>query len=423
MTFDEAQNYIAGLAPRGWRLGLDRMEEFARRAELVPSEQKFIHVAGTNGKGSTTAMIQSALIEQGLSTGAFFSPYVVDPRERVQIGRELISRELFASITERLIPIGESLSDSEFGGVTEFEFKTALGLEAWKRSGCEFVALEVGLGGRLDATNIIEPASCAIVSIGHDHMNILGNSLEEIAFEKAGILKPGKPAIIGRMAPEALAVIERRAEEAGAPIWRIDHEVQLELGSNHEVKVTTPSSEVVLRPGLFGEIQLHNAAIAYCALELGGELRNKEAAARGISIATIPGRYQRQTVSGSEWIFDGAHNPDSAEVLAAMLRQDRKADLIGVTGMLMGHEPEEFYPKLAPFVKEWWCVPIDFHRARAPHEIADRLASMGQQVRTFDTMTAALEAACQAEDTEGYLVSGSFYLVGEIMRRLQLAQL
>ena len=419
MTYNEALAYISSLAPRGWRLGLDRMEEFARRASLLPSEQRFIHVAGTNGKGSTTAMVQSALVEQGFIVGAFFSPYVVDPRERVQLGREMISQQQLAEITEYLKPIGESLSETDFGGVTEFEFKTALGLECWKRAKCEFVALEVGLGGRLDATNVISPECSAIVSIGLDHVQILGDTVEEIAFEKAGILKRGRPGVVGEMAPEALAVIEQRASDVGSPIWRVGKEIVYRVEATGGVKVTTPNSEAVLHPNLFGAVQCHNAAVAYASLELAGAIRDVEAIRRGFSSASIPGRYQRVMRAGKEWIFDGAHNPDSARVLAAMLRQDGKRHLRCITGMLQGHDPEEFYPSIAPFIDEFWVVPVDNPRSMTPSDLADTLTRLKLKTRTFESTEAALRAANYAEDTEGYLVSGSFYAVGEIMRLLQ----
>ena len=420
MTYDEALAYIASLAPRGWRLGLDRMEEFARRAELLPSDQQFIHVAGTNGKGSTTAMIQSALVAQGFSTGSFFSPYVVEPRERVQVGREYISEEELAAITAYLKPIGESLSETEFGGVTEFEFKTAIGLECWKRHKCDWVALEVGLGGRLDATNIVTPACSAVVSIGLDHVSILGNTLEEIAFEKAGILKPGCPGVIGNMQPGPRSIIERQAAELQCRLWRVGYEVTYEATSAG-VRVTTPNSEIELEPSLFGDIQLHNAAVAFASLELAGAATDFEAIQRGFATAAIPGRYQRQIRNGSEWIFDGAHNPDSAKVLAAMLQQDLKQNLICVTGMLDGHDPEEFYPKIAPFVKEFWIVPVDNPRSMSPEALERTLVKLGLKTRAFDSTVAAIEAADHAEGTEGYLVSGSFYAVGEIMRLLRSA--
>jgi dihydrofolate synthase/folylpolyglutamate synthase len=366
-------------------------------------------------------MIQSALIEQGFATGAFFSPYVVEPRERVQIGREYISEAQLAEVTEFLKPIGESLSETEFGGVTEFEFKTALGLEFWKRQQCEYVALEVGLGGRLDATNIVTPACSAVVSIGLDHVSILGNTEEEIAYEKAGVLKKGCPAVIGKMAPGPLKVIEHQADEVGSTIWRVGAEISYEVKPNGKVSVTTPNSEIELEPSLFGAVQHHNAAVAYASMELAGAVRDWEAVKRGFATASIPGRYQRLLHHGSEWVFDGAHNPDSAKVLAAMLAQDSKQDLICLTGMLQGHDPEQFYLKIAPYVKEFWIVPVDNPRSMTPADLAETIQRLGLNTRTFDSTEAAIKAADHAEGTEGYLVSGSFYAVGEIMRLLRSA--
>jgi dihydrofolate synthase / folylpolyglutamate synthase len=418
VTYPDSLDYIASLAPRGWRLGLDRMAEFARRGGLLDSSPKFVHVAGTNGKGSTTAMLQSMMDAQGFRTGSFFSPYVVDPRERIQFGREMISEQDFVSITEYLRPIGESLSETEFGGVTEFEFKTAMGFEYFRRKECEWVALEVGLGGRLDATNIIDCGASAIVSIGLDHMNILGNTIEEIAFEKSGVLKPGRPGVVGRMAPSALAVIEKYADEVGASLWRIDKEIIIEGN-----RVTTPYSSVELFPSLFGEIQIHNAAVAYAALEIAGGIRNVSLAIQGVSTAFLPGRFQRINGFGGHFILDGAHNNDSAKVLCQMLLAAGTEKVHCITGMLHGHDPVEFYRELAPVVSSYSVVPIDFHRAQSPAGLATEISKLGCHVEMFTSIEAAMYNAVMTADGEGrskdVLVTGSFYLVGETMRLLR----
>ncbi|MCH7945095.1 MAG: bifunctional folylpolyglutamate synthase/dihydrofolate synthase, partial [Armatimonadetes bacterium] len=186
LSFDDAVARLGDLRRRGWRLGLDRMQEYVRRLGLQdklgqPGGPKFIHVAGTNGKGSVVAFLQSMLVEQGFKTGAAYSPYVYDIRERVQLGRKLISKSDFARLAVRLLDVGEDLERTELGGPTEFELKTALGFAYWAEQGAEWVALEVGLGGRLDATNVVDPAASIIVSIGLDHTHILGETLSEIA--------------------------------------------------------------------------------------------------------------------------------------------------------------------------------------------------------------------------------------------------
>ena len=423
LNYAEAQEYIASLAPRGWRLGLDRMQEFAHRAGLEGSlgdgdSPKYIHVAGTNGKGSVTAMVQSCLAAQGFRTGAFFSPYVVEPRERVQFGRDYISEQELADVATYLMPIGESLSETEFGGVTEFEFKTAIGFEFYKRKQCEWVALEVGLGGRLDATNIITPASSAIVSISYDHMSILGSTLREIAHEKAGIIKLGLPVVVGHLPSEAMTEIERVAEENNAPMWRLGREV-LWHSEGHRVRIQTPKSEIEVEPALFGEIQLHNAAVAYAALDAAGAAKNTEQIKTGFKTASLPGRFQRMHIEGQSYILDGAHNEDSAKALAKMLTEAKIRPRLCITGMLNGHEPADFYGHLQEFVDEFLVVPIDFHRSMDPKDLASQMTTLGFNARPFETVRAAIDAARFDEETEVVLVCGSFYLVGEIMRLAQ----
>ena len=423
MDYQNAQDYIASLAQRGWRLGLDRMSEFANRADLSGSlgdgdSPKFIHVAGTNGKGSVTSMIQSCLAEQGFRTGAFFSPFVVDPRERIQFGQDMISETDLAKIATKLMPIGESLSDTDFGGVTEFEFKAAMGFEYWKQKECEWVALEVGLGGRLDATNIVTPAASAIVSISYDHTSILGSTLKEIAHEKAGIIKPGKPVVVGEMPPEALNEIERTASEMGSPIWRVGQEIQWEkirIGVN----IATPYTTITVEPSLFGDIQLHNAAVAFAAMQLAGAVKKNDKVREGFSQAYLPGRFQTVNQGAHTYLLDGAHNADSANVLAKLLQQAGIKPKICITGMLNGHSAQEFYGPIRDMVDELYVTPIDFHRSMNPTDLSQELQSMGIRVTTFDSVQSALEAANESKQTEPILVCGSFYLVGEVMRLIR----
>lgn len=420
MTYADALAYVASLEPRGWRLGLDRMQEFCRRAGLgyVWGEgdgPRFIHVAGTNGKGSVTAFLQSLMVEHGFTTGAFFSPFVVDPRERVQIGREMISETDFADVVADLIPVAESLADTEFGGITEFEFKTAVGFEFWRRRGCEWVALEVGLGGRLDATNVVRPAASAIVSIGMDHMHILGNSLEAIAREKAGIVKPGVPVVIGEMAPEARTEILSVASESQT--WVLGKDVRYERRADHSVRIQTPRSEVVVEPSLLGPIQAHNVAVAYAAFEAGVGRVGARAAVRGIATAAVPGRLQQVAFRGRRFILDGAHNPDAARVLVAALAEEAPGRLATVVGMVKGHEPAAFLNVLEPVMSTAHFAPIDFHRSLPPQEVA---SACPVPAAPHGTLAEAIEAACVSTPKGGtILVTGSFYLVGEAIRFLR----
>lgn len=426
--YEQAMAYIAELAPRGWRLGLDRMEEFINLSDSLNQKftkiPKFIHIAGTNGKGSTTAMVQSCLVEQGYATGAFYSPYVVEPRERIQFGRDMISEEELSQIWEYLAPMSEKLNNSEYGGVTEFEFKTAIGFEYWKRKSCEFVALEVGLGGRLDATNIVVPSSCAIVSIGWDHMHILGDTLGKIAYEKAGILKQGVPAVIGEMEDEPLNAIREFAQEIGAPLWVVGKEVTY-VSEGAGIQIHTPTSSINVVPSLFGEIQYHNAAVAYAALELAGAVIDTAGVQRGFETATIPGRFQRVLVNTTEWLFDGAHNIDSGVVLRQMLEQNQKPVGFCITSMVYGHETLPFYKQFVDLIDEFVVVPIDFHRAKKVDDLASEISILGKPVSKFKSLQEGINyvmgKTCHYTrfDEKSVLVTGSFYLVGESLRVLK----
>ncbi len=400
------------------------MAEFCKRADLVQNDrQKFLHVAGTNGKGSTTAYLQSFLVECGFNTGAFFSPYVVDPRERIQHGRELIDKQDLASMTSELIPIAEAFTDTEFGGITEFEFKTALGFLFWKRKDCDWVALEVGLGGRLDATNVITAAASLIVSIGLDHMSILGNSIEEIAHEKAGIIKPSCPVVIGELPTEAEKVMICTAAELGAPLWLVGKEVTYEAMPDG-FRVTTPVQQLSgLNPGLLGDKQPHNMALAIGGMNAAGIVLSEWNAQRGAKATSIPGRFQVLHARGRKWILDGAHNPDAALVLRHSLKHylDPLERVVLVTNMISGHIPDSFYSVINGVADEAHVVPIGFHRALPPKETALSVQKTVQRCFAHDSLDEGLQAAIQnttPDDT--ILVTGSFYLVGEVMSALSL---
>ena len=423
MRYEEALAYIAGLAPRGWRLGLDRMQAFVDKIGLqdslgVPGGPQYIHVAGTNGKGSVTAYLQSILVWANYRTGAFFSPFVYDPRERVQFEMEYISKEELSQLTEELMPVAESFSETEFGGITEFEFKTALGFLYWKRKQCEWVALEVGLGGRLDATNVVTPCASIIVSIGLDHTNILGHTLEEIAFEKAGIIKPKIPVVVGQMAPEALRVIERVAAENEAPIWRFGEEII--LYPNGDLK-TPHGWHNGLKPGIKGHMQDHNLALAVAALDAAQVSISWLAFNDAPQYVSAPGRFEKVPHKGKRFLLDGAHNPDAAKVLVHSLRDYLKENqnVILLTGMVAGHEPEVFYKELEPLIKSAHVVPIDFHRAMAPNDVANALSKLGIRNTAHKTIQEGINAAEREACAEDLiLVTGSFYLVGEVGRAL-----
>jgi len=410
-------------------MGLDRMTEFARRAEIHTDSQwpRYVHIAGTNGKGSVTAYLQSLFEAHGYRTGAFFSPYVYDPRERIQFGHEMISEEDFARITTELLPVAESFSDTDFGGITEFEFKTAVGFRYFQEMSCHYVALEVGLGGRLDATNIVQTAAGVIVSIGHDHMSILGNTLREIAHEKAGIMK-GQPMVIGELPKEAADEVNAEGERTGSILSTFGRNFWIKPctweGREDGQAVITPLEEYPwIEPGILGVRQLHNAALAIRAAEFAtqGKL-DADLVQIAISETKAPGRFERQTIAGQSWILDGAHNDEAALVLRQTLDSVLpNQPLTLVTNMVAGHEPDDFYRHLSGRIDTVIVMPIDFHRATPVADMAAKLRTMWPDTPVIEanSVAAAIEMA-RSRDLP-VLVTGSFYLVGEVGRSLSSA--
>ncbi len=417
LSFEEAVARLGEYQARGWRLGLDRMQEFLHRLGLddklgAPGGPQYIHVAGTNGKGSVCAYLQSMLHEQGYVVGATYSPFVYDVRERVQLGRDLISKEDFARLTEPLLEVGKTLEDTEFGGPTEFEMKTALGFLYWAEKKADWVALEVGLGGRLDATNVVDPACSVIASIGLDHTAILGDTLALIAREKAGIIKPGRPVIVGEMHDEAREVIEEVAHENNAPVLLYGRDVRWEDNT-----VFTPTQEYSgLCPGIKGVKQGHNLALAIAAMEATDTIRDSSLLAAGASNASLPGRFEKIAYKGRTFILDGAHNPQAAEHLVATLKENGYASALPlITGRIEGHEVRPYFESLAPVVKRAYVARIAFHRAMLPMQVIEEAGDALPNATGYESTEEALEASIE-ESSEGdtILVTGSFYLVGEI---------
>lgn len=413
MTYDEALAFINGLEGRGWRLGLDRMRAFVERAGLTSAldDRGYVHVAGTNGKGTTTAFVESILRHQGHRTGAFFSPYVVDYRERIQAEGHLIEPEELVATLERLLPVVEAMSATEYGGVSKFELEAAMGFAYWQARECDWVALEVGLGGRLDATNVVTPRVSAIVSIGLDHTAILGDSLEAIAAEKAGIVKPGIPLVVGDMAPEPLGVIEAIARERGAPLWRFGKEFHL-LEERESFRIETPVGTFLGQaPRLGGTMVRHNAAVAVAACAAAGTLPRGADVSQGLATAWLPGRFDWRIIGGRRVLFDGAHNAQAGRLLADALG-DRPLRL--VSNMLAGHEVAPFYEPFRGRAVAVEVAPIGVPRALSVEDAVGQIEALGIPAHGHRSIYKAVRAALKED--EQVVVTGSNYLVGAALK-------
>jgi dihydrofolate synthase / folylpolyglutamate synthase len=394
-SYREALAWLYGTQRFGIKLGLDNVQRLLGDLNLPGKGQRIVHVAGTNGKGSVCAMIDSICRAQGYRTGLFTSPHLVSYRERIRVNGEMID--------ENEVAHGLDALRQRIGGwdphPTFFEITTALALDHFQKRACEFIVLETGLGGRLDATNALTPVVSVITPIGYDHQKWLGNTLEEIAGEKAGIIKPHVPVVSAKQEPAAERVLRARAAEC---------EVPLEF-------VTEPyiASEL----GLAGSHQKQNAALALAALRAAKIAVDESAIRRGLAGVQWPARFQRWD---ERTIIDGAHNPAGAEVLAETWRREfgnQRATII--LAVLRDKDIAGIWRALAPIAQRVVLPRVRTERAVPPDEVARILSAITPtlQPSSVPSLSAALESA---RATPGrILLTGSLHFAGEALAFLE----
>jgi dihydrofolate synthase/folylpolyglutamate synthase len=410
MTYNEAIQFLYELRLFGAKFGLDNTRKLAALAGNPQKRLRFIHVAGTNGKGSTCAMLESVYRASGLRVGLFTSPHLVAFGERIQINREPIPEAEVVRLVEELQPL--------FGGFpaaahpTFFEVVTVMALLYFARHGCELVVWETGLGGRLDATNIVTPLASVITNIGLEHTQWLGETHERIAAEKAGIIKPGVPVVTGATPGHGLEIIVRTAEEQGSPISVVT-----------ERDATRPPLDDLGLP-LRGGHQKLNAAVALETLHVLSErIPVTEAHIRqGLEHVVWAGRLQLvQGPTGQTMVLDAAHNADGTQALATALEQQfggRRPVLI--FGVMADKDWKAMLTRLVPLAKRMLLAPVKSSRTLP---VADQLALCRQSfpdvdVAGYDSLSEALRAtACE----DLVVVTGSVYLVGEALELLHLS--
>lgn len=416
MTYGEALAWIHGTERFGSQLGLTRVRELLHRLGDPQQELSCIHVAGTNGKGSTTAMIASSLQAAGYKTGRYISPYILEFRERMQINGEMIPEEALADIATRVRTVAEAMAH-EGTPPTEFELVTAIGFLWFAAEHCDIVVLEVGLGGRLDATNVIPaPLVAVIARIDYDHTAILGDTLTAIAGEKCGILKPGSRVICYPDQPqEALCVIRRRAKEEGDSLILPD-------GSNITVLEQSISGSKILYRGLqvfvplAGEHQIYNAAAAIEALQALSGTRfavPPAAIAAGIAAVRFPARFEvlrRQPPV----LLDGAHNPNGSTALCHALETLGLKDLTAVVGMLRDKDCAPVLHMMAAYCRRMIVTTVPNPRTHTAEELSELAKSCGIEVLTKPDPEDAVRLALRLAKDEGVLVFGSLYLASGV---------
>jgi dihydrofolate synthase / folylpolyglutamate synthase len=402
--------YALGNEVKTAKLGLERIGVLLEALGNPQQAFRIVHVAGTNGKGSTCAMIESGLRAAGYRTGLFTSPHLVEPTERIQVAGRPVGAGQFAAAFDQVHACAETLLRLERIDLhpTYFESVTAMAMVVFRECGVETAVLEVGLGGRLDATNVVTPELCVVTPVDFDHEAYLGKSLESIAAEKAGILKPGARAVFARQRAEAEGVLEARAAAVGAAVTH-SSEVAISGVTQHARGSDFLWDGSPVSCPLAGEHQLENARTAIAAL---WQLGVAPAAIRqGIAQTAWPGRLERVAVN-PEIVLDGAHNPASARALAAYLDrfyEPRRVWLI--YGAMRDKAVEEMAAILFPRAGHVIVTAPAQARALRPESIRG-LADHGD-IQVAANIEAALATAAEGSPEDAIFVTGSLFLVGE----------
>jgi dihydrofolate synthase/folylpolyglutamate synthase len=405
MTPEETLRWLTGLRNLGSRLGVDRMRLLSARLGHPERAQPCFHVAGTNGKGSTSAMIEAIQRTQGRRTGLYTSPHLVAIGERIQVGRTPLPDAAVVALAERLRPHYEAIrSEDPENAPTFFELITAAALLEFAERKVDVAILETGLGGRLDATNVCAPEVCVITSIGLDHQEYLGPTLAAIAAEKAGILKPGVPCVVGDVPPEAEVVIVARARAVGAPLHFVRDRFAAGL----------PETNLV------GAHQRRNAGAALLACELAKRLPVDDAKARAaLRSVEWAGRWQEfRLADGRRLIVDGSHNEEGVRTVEPLLAALKSPTVI--VGALGAERARPLVAVAARHASALVLVRPDNERACSVEELAALVPAdfRGAVRRASVAGLFPSSNACVAEG-ETIVVLGSLYLVGEVLARLR----
>jgi dihydrofolate synthase/folylpolyglutamate synthase len=406
--------YALGNEYKSIKLGLERIQTLLSALGDPHRACRFIHVAGTNGKGSTCAMLERTLREAGVRTGLYTSPHLTEPTERIRINGEPVSREQFAQAFQQLHHVSEQLLRD--GAIdmhpTYFESVTAMAYLLFRSLAVDTAILETGMGGRLDATNVVDPLLSVITPIDFDHEKFLGNTIPLIAQEKAGIIKPGRPVVWSRQHHEALAILDAKARETGSQVipaarWRVHHLELHAYGSSF--RASGPKAAVEVDCPLIGAHQVENALTAIAALDHLGY--SPAQISRGITATEWPGRLERIRQQPDVFL-DGAHNPAGARALAGYIRHFHHGRKVWmVFGAMRDKDLHVIGPLLFPLASELIFTAPNQSRAFQPEEIRD--ISGYAHAQLAPTVPEALACLQEAQPQDAIFITGSLYLVGE----------
>ena len=420
MTYQEALEYIHGISWTFCKPGLDRIEELCRGLGNPERSLKFVHVAGTNGKGSFCSMLSSVLTAAGYKTGLFTSPYIYRFNERMRVNGEDIPDKTLARITERVRPVAEAMKDKP----TEFELITAIAFEYFREEGCDIVVLEAGMGGRLDSTNVIRnPLLSVITGIALDHVAFLGDTTEKIAAEKAGIIKDEAPVLFGGTDEGAERVIRETAEARGSEFFKADYTRLSVESADLSGSVIDYKQRKVVKISLLGLYQPRNASLVLDACDIlrtrGIEL-SEEDIYEGLSRAVWRARFEIIKENPTV-IFDGAHNAEGISAAVESIKHYFKDKRVAVvSGVLSDKDYMTIAKSLSEVASRVFTVTPDNPRALSASDYARIISAHGVEATPMASVKEALEAALSYAEREGTAVFslGSLYTYEEVIRSI-----
>jgi dihydrofolate synthase/folylpolyglutamate synthase len=415
LTYETALEYIHSVCWKGSRPGLERTEELLRLIGNPEKSLKFIHIAGTNGKGSTASMSANILKCAGYTVGLYTSPYIFSFNERMKVNGENISDSQLVEIVEFVKPFAEGMEDKP----TEFELVTCIAFEYFKRQKCDIVCLEVGMGGELDSTNVIpSPVAAVITNIGLDHIEVLGDTVEKIAETKSKIIKHGTTAILYRNSESVECVIEKRCFEVGAKLIRADFDSVKSVSADLDGQVLNYKDFKNIKLSLLGKHQLKNCATVLALTE---ELINKgyhisrDDIYRGMETVSWQGRFE--VVSHNPlFIVDGGHNPQCIEALIENVREYLNGrHLVVLTGVLADKDYEKMYSEMSEYATEFVTVTPPNPRALDSESLKKYLERLKKPVTACESIEQGVSLAKQKAGEDGVVLAyGSLYMVADI---------
>lgn len=428
----EAINWIVHLIPFGIKPGLNRMEKLMELLDNPERRLKFIHVAGTNGKGSVCAYLTEILKQSGYDVGTFTSPYIEKYTDRIRLNGENIADEDLLRVVNKIKPLVEEIAASELGQPTMFEVSTAVAIEYFAHvSYPDFVVWETGLGGRLDSTNVVSPILSVITNIGHDHMEILGDSIEKVAAEKAGIIKAGMPVVSAASQPEAIKVLEQTAKEKNSTLYLLNKQFSYEVMSSKENEQMfafqspfrhIPNVGITLN----GQHQLQNASVALMAIEVMRQyyalIVEDDVLQEAMRATKWAGRLEMISQS-PRILIDGAHNPEGGAVLAQALRETYTYNKLHfVMGMLSTKNHSEYLRHILPLVDTLILTEPDWHKKENALKLAELARTLLQEIDRKDVevivepdwKTALEQVKARTAQDDLAVVSGTLYLIGDV---------